>query len=347
VGTVDGLLKGNFDEAVFGRSRGLAMKLATIAIILLVTTPCCRAQCSSGTGSKRSDLTILPLDTSKSLSDQDAFVVKEFVDLRSNIDRSGLFGRHVKGHIDNYSYYAAQVPFGRYRIKLQSKSGSASFGRLIDVCQQDEKVEIPSQFARVHIVPLITSYSSVKDGPTDLVTVTKFQNALDGTEMSGLFKGAFADQIPYGSYDLEFILPLGLIKREVDIFQPDVWVFSGSGGGIEDKASSGPGNVVRGEVRNIPANEKPVFMIMSGVYIPYTINSVVSEADSGNGTFSFIGVNPYSEFMLYTIGKSGVLDARMFKLPRDSEIVIDLSQPSPPKKDLPNEDLTGVARKQE
>jgi hypothetical protein len=220
---------------------------------------------------------------------------------------------------------------------------------LIDVCQQNEKVEVPRQFARVHIVSLLTGISSVTTGSPDLITVTKFQNTWDGTEMSGLFKKGGADQIPYGSYDLEFILPLGVIKRKVDVFQPDVWVFSGSQGfyGLID--SSGPGNVVRGELKNIPANERPIFMIMSGVYIPYTINSVVTEAGDGSGTFSFEGYNPLSVYMLYTIGKSGILDAREFQLPEESEInndlshsnpfnpviIVDLSHPNPPKKVVP------------
>jgi hypothetical protein len=312
------------------------MKTAMMLAMLLMTAQCCMSQCDPGASGKKSNLTIVPIDRSKSLSDQNAYDVKEFVDLRSNTDRSRLFGRHVKGHIDNYSYYAAHVPFGRYRIKLQSRAGPDSFGRLIDVCQQDEKVEVPRQFARVHIVSLLTGLSSVTFGSPDLVTVNKFQNTWDGTEMSDLFrKGDVADQVPYGDYDLEFILPLGVIKREVDVFQPDVWVFSDSQGFYGDRDDSGPANIVRGAVTNIPANERPIFMTMSGVYIPYTINSVVSDTGNGNGTFSFVGDNPNSVFMLYTIGKSGILDAREIKLPRETEVTIDLSHPNPPQKDLP------------
>lgn len=307
-------------------------KLMLIATVIFVSATCCRPESNCGTSGKKSNLTIVPIDRSKSLSDRDAYVVKEFVDLRSNADLSRLFGRHVKGHIDNYSYYAANVPFGRYRIKLQSRSGSDSFGRLIDVCQQDEKVEVPREFARVHIVPLLAGVSSVKVGSTDTLTVTKFQNE-DGTEMSDLFKGGVADEIPYGYYNLEFLLQLGDVKREMDVFQPDVWVFSDSGGYYGDTAYSGPGSVVRGELENIPAKERPVFMIMSGIYFPYTINSVVSETGNGSGSFSFIGNNPSGKFMLYTIGKSGILDVREFGIPRNSEITIDLSHPNPPKID--------------
>lgn len=160
-----------------------------------------------------------------------------------------------------------------------------------------------------------------------------FHNNWDGTEMSGLFHGGVADQIPYGSYDLKFALPLGLINREVDVFQPDVWVISDSQGFYGDRVYSGPSNIVRGEVRNIPVKERPIFLTMSAVNIPYMINSVVTDTDAGNGTFSFVGVNPNSVFMLYTIGKSGVLDVREFELPRKSDIVIDLAHPNPPKID--------------
>jgi hypothetical protein len=193
-------------------------------------------------------------------------------------------------------------------------------------------VEVPREFARVHIVPLLAGISSVEAESTETLKVTKFQND-DGTEMSGMFKGGVADQIPYGYYDLEFLLGLGDVKREVHVFQPDVWVFSDSGGYYGDTDASGPGNVIRGELKSIPANERPVFMIMSGVYFPYTINSVVSDTGDGSGSFSFVGNNPSGRFMLYTIGKSGILDAREFGIPRESEITIDLSHPSPPKID--------------
>lgn len=309
------------------------IKSMAIAAAIVMSVTCCRPQCNCGTGGKKSILTIVPIDRSKSWSNQDEYDVKEFVNLQSNTDLSRLFGRHEKGPLDKGPYYAAEVPFGRYWIKLQSRSGSGSFGRLIDVCKQDEKVEIPRQAARVHIVPLTSGDGSVRYGSKDSVTVTRFQNTLDGTEMSGLFKGGSADQIPYGDYDLEFVLPLGVIKREVDVFQPDVWVYSSSQGFYGDTAYSGPANFVHGEVMNIPAHERPVFMIMSGIYVPYTINSFVSDDDSGHGSFSFIGANPYGDFMLYTVGKSGVLDARMFKVPRESKIMIDLSHPNAPTND--------------
>ncbi len=253
--------------------------------------------------------------------------------MRSNVDRSQLFGRNKKVHIDNPAYYAAHVPFGRYRIKLRSKSSSVSFGRLIDVCQRDESVEVPREFARVHIFPLLGGLTSVEAESTATLKVTKFQNELDDTDISDQFKQGVADQIPYGNYDLEFLLGLGDVKREVDVFQPDVWVFSDSGGFNGDADITDPINVIRGGLKNIPSNERPIFMIMSGVYFPYTINSVVSDTGNGSGSFSFVGDNPGGRFMLYTVGKSGVLDARMFQIPRDSEIMIDLSHPSPPKID--------------
>jgi hypothetical protein len=310
------------------------MKKAVMVVMLLMVAKCCVSQCGPGTNGRKSNLTIAPIDRSKSLSERDAYDVKEFVDLRSNVDRARLFGRNKKIHLDNPAYFAAHVPYGRYRIKLQSRSGSDSFGRYIDVCQPDETVEVPREFARVHIVPLLAGISSVEAGSTETLTVTRCRNE-DGTEMSSMFKAGVADQIPYGYYDLEFLLGLGYVKRELHVFQPDVWVFSDSGGYYGDTGHSGPGGIVHGALKNIPAKERPVFMIMSGVYFPYTINSVVSDTDDGGGSFSFIGNNPSGEFMLFTIGKSGVLDVREFNIPEKYEFTIDLSHPNPPKKELP------------
>ena len=314
------------------------MILAAIAGGILISAGSGKAQCACGTGGKKSNLEIVPIDIDRAeiSAGGGAYAVKEFVDLRSNIDRSKLFG-NGKGRHSKNPYYAANVPYGRYRIELQSKSGSDSFGRLIDVCQPDENnVEVPREFARVHVVPVLDdniSHVVDFDSPSTVI-ITKFQNSLDGTEMSDLFKkGTSADQIPYGYYDLEFLLPLGLVKREVHVFQPDVWVFSASPSYFGDAFISGPGDVVSGELKNIPVSEKPVFMIMSGIYFPYTINSIVSDAGNGDGSFSFVADNPMGEFMLYTIGKSGILDAREFSIPQKLKITIDLSHPNPPKLD--------------
>jgi hypothetical protein len=207
---------------------------------------------------------------------------------------------------------------------------------LIDVCQEDESVEVPDHFARVHVVLLTTTASSVEDAGAGLVRVAEFRN-IDGTEMTDLFRGAVADEVPYGSYDLELFDPLGgVIKRRVDVFQQDVWVYSGLVAREGDRPYSGPDNVVRGKVENIPANERPVFVTMQGVYIPHMINSTVSDSEAGTGTFSLTGMNPTGFFMLFTIGRSGILDAREFQLPGVSEIIIDLSHANPPKVEVPS-----------
>jgi hypothetical protein len=318
------------------------IKLIAFAVVLLVSVPPCRPQSGCKTGGNKTNLLIEPIDRSKDSPIWDLYYIKKFVDLRTNKDRSSLFGRNKKAHIDHLAYYAAKVTNGRYRITLQSRSGSDSFGRLIDVCPREnpqwnlpyESVEVPREFGRVHIVSLLTGLNSVESESADVVFVGKFQNTLDGTDMSDLFKDAVADHIPYGSYHLEAAVGLAGVERDVDVFQPDVWVFSDSKGFYGDSdGPSSPDNIVSGELRTIPANEKPVFMVMSGVYMPYTINSVVSDMANGNGTFSFIGTNPVGEYMLYTIGKSGILDAREFKAPRESKIVIDLAHPSTPKID--------------
>jgi len=314
------------------------IKLIAFIVVLFVLVPSCRPQSGCKTSSKKTDLLIEPIDRSKDPPFQDAYYIREFVNLRTNRDQSRLFGRNKKVHVDNPDYYAAHVPNGRYRITLQSKSGTGSFGRLIDVCQpvnfRYETVEVPREFARVHIVPLFTGLSSAKSESVDTVTLGSFQNTLDGTDMSDLFKKAVADHVPYGGYHLDAAVGLTSLKREVDVFQPDVWVFSDSKGFYGDTdGPSSPVNVVNGEFKNIPANEKPVFLTMVGISMSYMINSIVADTGGGNGTFRFIGTNPAGEFMLYTIGKSGILDARAFKTPRDSEIIIDLAHPSPPKID--------------
>ncbi len=328
------------------------IKLITIAVALSVSTPYCRPQCSDETHGKRDNiLEIVPTDGLGSVLDQ-GFYVKEFVDLRSNIDRAGWFGVDPKYPDPRFPLTAKHMPYGRYRIELQSRSNSDVFGRVIDYCQKNEtlgapnhfaRVEVPNHFARVHIVLLDESLGSVKAADPGEVRHIQFTNNSDKTEMASLFKGTVAEQVPYGHYHLEFNTSFGYIIREVDVLQPDVWVFSGmmSFAYGDFPVSRGPQNVVHGELRNIPANERPVFLTMSGVNVPYMIDSAVTDTGGGNGTFSFLGVNPFGVYMLYTIGKSGILDAREInirqdsQMPREPEIIIDLSHPSPPKIDVP------------
>ncbi len=160
--------------------------------------------------------------------------------------------------------------------------------------------------------------------------------------MASLFQGAVADQVPYGIYDVEFSVPSSVvIRRQVHVFQPDVWVFSGALGHLGDREYSAPGDIVSGKVTNIPAYERPVFMTMSGVTAPYMVNSIVTDEGNGSGTFRFVADNPMSVFMLFTIGKSGILDAREFQLPGVSAINIDLSHPNPPKIEAPSGSRAG------
>jgi hypothetical protein len=311
------------------------IKLITIAVALLVSTPYCRPQCSGNTHGKRGNtLEIRPTDGLGLRLDEEVYV-KKFVDLRSNTDRARLFGVDPKFPDPRFPFFAKHMPYGRYRIELQARSGSEAFGRVIDYCQKDEAVEVPNHSARVHIVLLDESLNSVEAADPGGVKVIHFTYNDDDTEMASLFKGAAADQVPYGHYELEFLVPLGYIDRQVDVLQPDVWVYSDDAiyNFGDTGASDGPENVVRGELRNIPDNQRPVFLTMSGVNVPYMIDSAVTDTGGGNGTFSFLGLNPMSVYMLYTIGKSGILDAREVKIPRESEIVIDLAHPSPPKID--------------
>lgn len=310
--------------------------LITIAVTLLTLTPCCEPQCGDETHSQRARyLVITPTDGLGSVLDKDSYYVKQFVDLQSNTDKAGLFGHHNKGPYDRNPYFAPNIPYGRYRVVLQSKSGSDSFGRIIEVCRKEVFVEVPNHFARVHIVFLSETLNTLEAANSAAVEVMQFRNSDDDTEMASLFKGLVAEQVPYGHYDMNLLVPFYGVDRHVDVLQPDVWIFIGDPAYPygDTRASYGPINVIRGELKNIPDNERPVFLTMSGVTFPYMINSTVTDTGAGSGTFSFLGVNPYAVYMLYTMGKSGILDAREFDVRRESKIVIDLAHPNPPKID--------------
>lgn len=297
------------------------MRLKLLVLLLLIPVQCVGQRgCRSG----QSHLTLHPTDgLGRPLSQA---VIKSFVDLRSGKDFAESFGK------DRKSPFSASLPFGRYRVEIGTSPGKNAFGRIVDVCYKDESVEVPNRFGRVYVFLFTTNDNGIEDVDNSLVNVADFKNTADGTNMAQLFKSGVATEVPYGSYVLKISDPLGgVIRRRVDVFQADVSVFSGLLAYGEGGAYSGPLNIVQGQITNIPMNEKPIFVTMSGIYIPYMINSTVSPDGDNQGTFTFEGVIPSGVYMLFTVGKLGVLDARQLTVPVKGEVVVELSHPHPPE----------------
>ena len=132
---------------------------------------------------------------------------------------------------------------------------------------------------------------------------------------------------PYGIYQIKLSDPFtGIIRREVDVFQPSVWVLSGLLAFGEYPAFLGPRAMVEGKVVNIPNGERPVYVRLMGLYFEHTLDDLVKGTASA-GDFTLAGFNPDGLYILLTIGRSGILDAREIKLPPSEPVVIDLAKP--------------------
>ena len=86
------------------------MKLLAMGIILLLIAPCCRPQCGVGIGDKKGTLNIALTDGLGHPLGPGSYSVKEFVNLKSDRDLSGLFGANSKMG----PFTAEHVPFAGY-----------------------------------------------------------------------------------------------------------------------------------------------------------------------------------------------------------------------------------------
>jgi len=310
------------------------MKLVVSTILLCLLANNCMAQCADHREGKPHGnnryLAITFVDwLQQTPSDPPGWRVSELFNLDKKRDYSNLFGKKNKN-----STIAEHVPYGNYRLTIDY--GSKAITTNLSVCRWEESAEVTNRVARVHIVGVLSNSKSVTlEGTNDpTLKVASFKHQSDDTNFADHFQKGEGDHIPYGSYQLELVQGIGAEIRDVDVFQDDVWVYSGTLGFYGDTAFSGPGNVISGEILNIPDTEKPLFVTLNGLYTPYMINSQVTGLVGGRGSFQFVGFNRYGMYIMYTMGRSGVLDARTFNMAdllNDLKITVDLAHASPPK----------------
>jgi hypothetical protein len=316
----------------FGGSKEMKFVFSTILLCLLADN--CLAQCADHREGKPHGNNRYLAITFVDWLQQTPLIppewrVSELFNLDKKRDYSNLFGKRKKDPT-----MADHVPYGNYRLTIDY--GGKAISTNLSVCQWEESAEVTNRFARVHIVGVLADSKSVTlEGTNDpTLKVARFKHQSDDTDFADHFQKGEGDHIPYGSYRLELLQGIGVDIRDVDVFQDDVWVYSGTLGSLGDSNFSGPGGVVSGEVLNIPDAEKPLFVTLSGLYTPFMINSQVTELAGGRGSFQFVGDNQMGDYVLYTVGRSGVLDARTFNMAdllNDLRITVDLAHASPLK----------------
>jgi hypothetical protein len=159
------------------------------------------------------------------------------------------------------------------------------------------------QSATVHVV--LVAGDGVDLGK---VKVESFKS-LEGKEARDLFRENTGTKVPYGVYDMTAGLGGYLVKRTVDVVQPEVWVVIHPYISIGDTVGYGPNFVVRGTVKNLNPNDEPIYVRLVGVYSEYAGDTKVKSAGT-NGTFTLSGIVPDGRYVLITTGRSGVLDMR-------------------------------------
>ena len=219
---------------------------------------------------------------------------------------------------------ADKIPYGSYILRVRGDS-FASTERPVDVCNHFVDVEVPTKSGTVRIATTLDWLSdspgtkSQKQG--ELVQVISFQDE-NGTDFSKKFEKGEASNIPYGFYELQATGPIGgVIRREVDVFQSEVWVLAGFGGQLGDVDFSQPNQILHGVVKHIPESEKPIFVKLIGIRCEAALDGKV---DADSGSFSMAISTSGCPYLLFTMGRSGILDAREISLPTHDEIEIDL-----------------------
>lgn len=216
---------------------------------------------------------------------------------------------------------ANKIQYGRYKIRVRGND-FLSIEQPIDVCNPFVDVEIPTKFSAIRIATIPNSSDTQSPKQNELVKVISFENE-DGTDFSEKFKKGEAGNIPYGLYELKAIGPIGgLIWREVDVFQPEVWVMAGFTGEYGDVDFVQPNQRLHGVVKHIPESEEPLFVKLLGVRCEANLDGKV---DAASGVFSMAISAGSCPYLLLTIGRSGILDAREISLPLNGEVEIDLA----------------------
>jgi hypothetical protein len=165
-------------------------------------------------------------------------------------------------------------PLGGAQTVPQHKEKSAA--RVVRVATAE--VPVSAKTATVHLVPDFDLVGAWADFRID-----SFRSRDEDLNLAARFQGRTATKIPYGIYDLRISHRLGLARRRVDVFQPDVWVIFG----IEtygESAARGPRNVFTGTIENINPDDEPVFVRAMAAYFDYSLDGKVT-VKGRSGTF--------------------------------------------------------------
>ena len=222
---------------------------------------------------------------------------------------------------------AENIPYGKYEL-LVSQPGFPDAERPVDVTEADVHVQVYVRTATIHIVdvgPLAV--------PSEDIEVERFKSREDGYDLADRFTHDSAAKVPYGIYDIRVKMRSAAaeeVNRRVDVFQPDVWVLTELYvSPISLPEYPAPRYVLTGAIRNLNADDEPIYVTLVGLHIDFRIDDKVTVSEN-SGTFSLAGFNPRGMFLLITSGRRGVLDIREVTIPSKEPIVIDLN-PSRPK----------------
>jgi hypothetical protein len=125
-------------------------------------------------------------------------------------------------------------------------------------------------------------------------------------------------RVPFGDYVLKVHSP-GFFtgERQVQVFQPSVWVVVGLDPGAESRVAS-PLTRVTGKLIDVKSTEKPVYLHLSGLYLDFRADTKLDTTDQ----FEFRGRIPTGKFLLTTAGRSGILDIQEVDIPTTKPLLL-------------------------
>lgn len=146
--------------------------------------------------------------------------------------------------------------------------------------------------------------------------VTEFRANANGKDFSARFQHNNASSVPYGVYHLRaHATGFYSAERDVQVFQPDVWVVLGLTLGEE----GGPSRFsIEGTVTGHDVARQPVWLRLFGIESGLVVDGRADET----GKFILAGI-PQGRYVLISIQRQKVIGLRPIRIPLDGRVIID------------------------
>jgi len=262
--------------------------------------------CSAGKGYAEVRIIILPTRAGR----QTDTSVKSFKRVETQAEYATRFQRVEDSGLKGKRYFAPNVPWGNYEVRLSLGEGEPDITRTVTVESSSESLYFGSDVTDAHIAVLDPAGDLLKD-----VAVDKVLDSF-GTDYSKSFKGKSAATLPSGVYQLEVVAPgFGIARGHVCFCDATSWAVLGVSVPGGDTVYPDATVRLKGKVQLNRSIDLPVVIRMRPAYTDSSMSAVLP--GGSDGTFAVSGAAlPGSGDYVVLVSQAGrILGSGVFRLP--------------------------------